>query len=138
MSKHYEGPLPEPTLESQPYWDGLREHRLLLQCCSSCGLTRHYPRPMCSECHSMECTWAEASGRGTVHSWTVTHHPFHPAFKQSLPYILVTVDLEEGVRLQSQLRGTQEGDLRLGLPVEVVFEALTADVTLPFFRAIDP
>ena len=137
MSESYDGPLPEPTPESQPYWTGLKENRLLLQRCSECGVIRHYPRPMCSHCHSMKSEWVEASGRGRVHSWTVTHHPFHEAFKESVPYVLVTVDLDEGVRMQSQLRGAELNDLQVGLPVEVFFEVATADVTLPFFRKVD-
>ncbi len=137
MSESYDGPLPEPTLESRPYWEALKENRLLLQRCSECGVIRHYPRPMCSHCHSMTSEWIEASGRGQVHSWTVTHHPFHPAFKESVPYVLVTVDLDESVRMQSQLRGAQPDDLRIGLPVEVFFEAVTDEVTLPFFRPLE-
>jgi uncharacterized OB-fold protein len=136
MSESYDGPLPEPTLDSQPYWAGLKENRLLLQRCSECGVIRHYARPMCSQCHSMKSAWVEASGRGHVHSWTVTHHPFHPAFKESVPYVLVTVDLEESVRMLSQLRGAKPTDLRIGLPVEVFFEAVTNEVTLPFFRLL--
>ena len=71
-------PLPEPTRDSKPYWDGLNEGRLLLQQCAACRRIRHYPRPVCDACYSMDVTWIEASGRGRVHSWTVAHHPFHP------------------------------------------------------------
>ena len=92
-------PLPEPTRDSKPYWDGLNEGRLLLQQCAACMKTRHYPRPVCDACYSMEVAWIEASGRGRVHSWTVAHHPFHPGFKAELPYIVAIVDLEEGVRM---------------------------------------
>ena len=136
MSESYDGPLPEPTRDSQPYWEGLRESRLLLQTCSECNVIRHYPRPMCSQCHSMKSEWTEASGTGQVHSWTITHHPFHPAFKESVPYVLVTVDLDEGVRMQSRFRGVEPTDLRIGLAVEVAFEAVTEEVTLPFFRPV--
>jgi len=98
-------PLPTPTPESAPYWEGLREGRLLLQKCSSCGKLRHYPRPVCDACFSMQCEWVQASGRGTIHSWTRTHHAFLPVFKQDAPYLLVTVDLEEGPRMNARLRG---------------------------------
>lgn len=99
----YIKPLPEPSIDSLPFWEGLKEHRVLLQRCDDCGVIRHYPRPMCSECHSMEVDWIEASGYGTVYSWTITHHPFHIGFRGETPYVLVTVDLAEGVRIQSQL-----------------------------------
>lgn len=130
----YIKPLPEPTIDSLPFWKGLKEHRVLLQRCDDCGVIRHYPRPMCSECHSMEVDWVEASGHGTVYSWTITHHPFHIGFRGETPYVLVTVDLAEGVRIQSQLLDAKPEDLRIGLPVEVVFGQATDDWVLPFFR----
>ena len=96
---------PQPTADTQPYWDGLNAHRLRLQRCADCGKVRHYPRPVCDACYSMRVEWIDASGRGLVHSWTTTHHAFHPGFKPDLPYTLLTVDLDEGVRMNAQLRG---------------------------------
>lgn len=122
---------PQPTSDTQPYWDGLNAGRLRLQRCADCGKVRHYPRPVCDTCYSMNVAWMDASGRGRVHSWTVTHHPFHPGFKPDLPYTLVTVDLEEGVRMNAQLRGMDPGELRIGLPVRVGFEQATEGLTLP-------
>lgn len=134
MSESYGKPLPEPSIDSKPFWDGLKEHRILLQTCANCGKKRHYPRPVCDGCHSMEYDWTEASGRGTIHSWTETHHPFHIGFKAEVPYILVTVDLEEGVRLQSQLIGAKLQDLEIGLPVQAVFADAAEGIVLPYFR----
>ena len=82
----------------------------------------------------MNAKWIEASGRGTVHSWTITHYAFHPGFKGDLPYILVTVDLEEGVRMNAQVRGIAQADLRVGLPVTVVYDKVKDDLTLPVFE----
>ncbi len=123
--------VPSPTPDSQPYWDGLNESRLRLQCCADCGKVRHYPRPMCDACFSMNVAWADASGHGRVHSWTVTHHAFHPGFKPDLPYTLVTVDLDEGVRMQAQLRRLDASELHVGLPVRIAFEPATEGLTLP-------
>ena len=130
----YAKPMPEPDIESQPYWDALKEHRLMLQQCANCGTIRHYPRPLCAECYSMDTTWIDASGQGTVYSWTEAHHPFHPGFKDEVPYILATVELSEGVRMVGQLRGMEANDLTIGMPVEVVFEDVTDDLTLPALR----
>jgi len=130
----YDKLVPTPSIDSQPYWDGLKEHKLKLQKCANCGKIRHYPRPVCDSCWSMEVDWIEASGKGTVHSWTVSHHAFLPAYKKELPLILVTVDLEEGVRMNSQLRDSKPEDLKLGMPVEVIYEDATDDLTLPMFR----
>ena len=125
--------MPQPTPDTQPYWDGLNAHVLRLQCCAACGKVRHYPRPVCDACYSMRIVWIDASGRGRVHSWTTTHHAFHPGFKTDLPYTLVTVDLDEGVRMNAQLRNLDPGDLRIGLPVRVAFESATDGLTLPVF-----
>jgi uncharacterized OB-fold protein len=131
----YDKLVPTPTPETQPYWDGLRDRRLRLQTCADCGKVRHYPRPMCDACWSMNTTWIDAAGRGTVHSWTITHYAFHPGFKGDLPYILLTVDLPEGVRMNAQARGIAASQLRVGLPVKVAFDAVKPDLTLPVFEA---
>jgi len=131
----YAKPVPEPTRDSRPYWDALREGRLVVQQCAACGRLRHYPRPVCDACYSMDVTWRPLSGRGTVHSWTVAHHPFHPGFKSELPYVLVTVDLDEGVRMLAQLRGVESEALAVGLPVTMVADRVTDQVTLPVFVA---
>lgn len=130
----YLKPLPEPSIDSQPFWDGLKQGRVLLQRCADCGTVRHYPRPMCDRCHSMDSEWIEAKGKGTVYSWTITHHPFHIGFRGETPYTLVTVDLAEGVRMQSQLIGAEPEDLRLGLPVEIVLVPAADGIVLPYFR----
>lgn len=123
--------LPNPDPVSQPFWDALHEHRLVLQKCGQCGAIRHYPRPVCDQCYSMEVEWADASGKGTVHSWTVSHHAFHISFKRDLPITLALIDLDEGVRLNCQLKDIDPEDIRIGLPVRVGFEDLTDDVTVP-------
>lgn len=129
----YLKPVPERTHESRPYWDGLMQGRLLVQKCGQCGKLRHYPRPICDACFSFDVNWVEASGRGVVHSWTISHHAFNPGFKDELPYVLVTVDLAEGVRMQAPLRGGEGEPIRIGLPVRIAFEPATSELTLPAF-----
>jgi uncharacterized OB-fold protein len=124
-------PMPEPTAESRPYWDGLADHKLMLQRCADCGRVRHYPRPLCDACHSFAVEWVQAAGTASVHSWTVAHHPFHPGFRADLPYTLVTADLPEGVRLLAQLRGVGPEALRPGMPLRVGFEDNGQGLTLP-------
>jgi uncharacterized protein len=131
----YEKLVPSPTTETQPYWDGLNERRLLLQRCADCGKIRHYPRPVCHACWSMNVEWVQAIGHGTVHSWTVTHYAFHPGLKGDVPYLLLTVDLPEGVRMNAQARGIDVASLRVGLPVVVRFETVKEGLTLPVFEA---
>lgn len=131
----YDKLLPSPTPDSQPYWDGLNEGRLRLQRCADCGKVRHYPRPVCDACFSMNAGWVDASGQGTVHSWTITHYAFHPGYKGDLPYVLLTVDLAEGVRMNAQARGIDPATLRVGMPVKVAFEHAKEGLTLPVFVA---
>lgn len=125
-------PQPVPTPDSRPYWEGLRAHRLRLQACAACGKVRHYPRPLCDACYSLDTEWRDASGDGRVHSWTVAHHAFHPAFKPLLPYVVVTVDLPEGVRMAAPFRG-EPALLRIDLPVRLLFEDINPTLTLPAF-----
>lgn len=128
-------PQPQPTEVSAPYWEGLREGRLLLQTCAECGRIRHYPRPVCDACHSLAVRWTEASGRGSVHSWTVAHHAYHPSFKGEVPYVLLTVDLDEGVRAMGRLDGDDASGLRLGLPVHLRLRPTANGYALPAFAA---
>ncbi len=127
-------PAPDTTAESQPYWDGLREHRLMLQRCTRCLTPRHYPRPMCASCHSLDAEWFEAAGVGTVHSWTVSHHAFHPGFKDATPYTLVTADLDAGVRMVAPLAMPPDQPLSLGAPVVLEYHDVSNELTLPRFR----
>ncbi len=105
------------------YWEGTKRDLLMLQRCDNCGKVRHYPQVLCPECHTMETSWIRASGRGTLHSWTIAHHAFHPAFAEATPYILLTVDLEENVRSMGVADGMDPDALTLGLPLIASFRA---------------
>lgn len=128
-------PSPQPNELSRPYWEAAADGRLVLQCCTACGKVRHYPRVLCDSCYSDAAHWKPASGRGTLHSWTVAHHAFHPAFAADLPYTLVTVDLEDGVRALGRWRG--DAALALGQAVQGRFEARAGGVDLVFVPLTD-
>jgi len=125
---------PNPTQDTKPYWDGLLKGQVLIQQCADCGIFRHYPRPVCPQCHSMAFDWREIEGHGTVHSWTVSYHAFHLAFKKDLPTAYITVDLPEGVRLCAPLRGDGIDDLAIGKQVNIGVEKLDADLAIPIVR----
>ena len=133
-----ERPLPAPDEDSKPFWEGCRRGELLMQRCAACRLFRFYPRPACPSCHSFESEWVRMSGRGAIYSWIVVHEPVMPAFKGELPMPVVLVELEEdpGLRLVGNVRDCAPADLRIGLPVEVVFEKIADDVTLPQWRPV--
>jgi len=130
----YDKPLPEITPESKGFWEGCRRHELLIQKCRVCGALRHYPRAMCPNCGSWEIEWVKVSGRGKVYSWMVTHRTFHHGFAGDVPYASVIVELEEGVRLMTEVVDVKSEELYIGMPVEVVFEDVTPEITLPKFK----
>lgn len=127
-------PPPVPTEDNQPFWDALREGRLVVQECASCGSLVHPPRPMCPECGSFEHTWREMSGRGEVYSYVVTHQAIHPAYNGHTPHATVLVRLEEGPLLATNLVDVAYDEITIGMPVVVAFVPLSEEVTLPLFR----
>ena len=126
-------PLPGPDHDSDPFWQGAKEHKLLIQKCSDCSTLRHPPQPGCPECTSLNSEWQEASGKGTVYSFVIQQQPTHPYFAD-VPYNVVLVELEEGTRLISMLDDVEPDQISIGLPVEVTFEDVNDEVTMPRFR----
>lgn len=122
MTKTNAKPSPAAHGLSAPYWEATRRGEILIQRCSNCHALRHYPKFVCSNCFSSEHDWVTASGRGKLHSWTITHHAFHPAFASELPYTLVTVDLEEGVRAMGRWVDGAQNKLAMGMTVQAHFE----------------
>lgn len=123
---------PSMSPDTRFFWDGLREHRLLLQRCTSCGTLRHPPRPMCPVCNELGWDTVEATGRGTVHSFVMPQHPQFPFL--DYPYIVALVDLEEGTRLVSNLVDVAPDDVEIDMPVEVTFTEFENGLVLHQFR----
>jgi uncharacterized OB-fold protein len=130
----YAKPLPRIDEESKGYWEACKRRELVLQRCASCGTLRHYPRAVCPVCLSDAVEWRHAAGTGTVYTFTVTHQNQAPGFRDALPYVLAYVELDEGVRLLTNIVDCPPDDVRIGMPVEVVFEDATAEIALPRFR----
>ena len=114
------------------FWQGLREGKLLLQRCRACATLRHPPGPMCPACQSLEWDTLQSSGRGTVYSFVVMHHPQIPPF--DYPNTVLLVELEEGTRLISQLVDARAADIEIGTAVELVIREVEEGLTLPLFR----
>lgn len=112
------------------FWAGVKEGKLLIQACPSCGTLRQPPGPMCPNCRALGSVAKQSSGRGTIHAWLVSQHPSKPDIP---PRIVILVDLEEGVRLVSNLVGTPASDVKIGQKVEVFFADVDG-ITLPQFR----
>ena len=132
-------PLPQPDMDSRPYWDAAKRRKLALPQCRQCGRIAFPPRPRCPECLSQDLAWTELGGRGVVHSFCVMHDDFIQGFQP--PYLIAHVELDEqpGLRLTSNILDCPIDRVRIGMAVEVVFEDAGKDITLPQFRpAQDP
>ena len=136
MSEASGAPKPLPELEGHAgdFYGFCKQRELRFQRCTECRAWRHVPREMCADCGSTAWEWARSSGRGTVFTWTVVGRALHPAFREDTPYAPTVVEMDEGVRLLSQVVDCPPDGLEIGMSVEVVFDDVTEEVTLPKFR----
>ncbi|MHB1585461.1 MAG: Zn-ribbon domain-containing OB-fold protein [Acidimicrobiales bacterium] len=125
--------LPNPDHVSGHYWQSAADGRLVLQRCRSCGAYQFYPRSLCTSCAG-ETEWVEASGRGTLHTYTVIRQNKSPAFAALSPYVVGIVELDEGVRMMTNVVECEPDEVRIGMPLEVVLLKAADDVGLPFWR----
>ncbi len=131
----YLKPLPVPDADSTPFWDGCREHKLLLQKCSECGSHRFPANQVCPHCNSRDAAWVESTGKGSVFSWIVVRHPV-PAevYGAEVPYTVALIDLEEGVRMASNIVGCEPEAVHAGMQVAVQYDDVSPEITLPKFK----
>ena len=133
----YTKPLPRPEDPelTQPFWDAARRHELVIPRCQRCNRYFWYPRPACPHCLQEGWEWAPASGRGRLHTYTVSRQPQNPAFQDDVPYAYAIVQLEEGVRMVSNIVECEIPDgLSVDMPLEVAFDDVTDEWTLVKFR----
>jgi uncharacterized OB-fold protein len=129
-------PLPAINEDTAPYWEATRRGELRAQRCRACCHLWLPPAILCPKCLGDDLEWQRLSGRGTVYTFIVVHRPQHPAFFADAPYNVAIVELEEGVRMHTNVVECANEDLRIGMPVEVVFEKIDDEVTLPKFRPL--
>jgi uncharacterized OB-fold protein len=125
-------PLPQPDNVSAPYWKALAEGRLTFQECPACGHRQLYPRALCTACAGTP-EWRDATGRGTVHTYTVIRQNWAKPFRDRLPYVVAMVELDEGPRLMTGIVGCEPDDVRIGMEVEVAVVPVDDDIGLPYF-----
>jgi uncharacterized protein len=129
-------PIPVVNPWAKPFWDAAREKRLVIQKCSDCGKTIFYPRIACPDCFSDHVKWVEASGKGSIYTFTVVKNNAPSAFIQDIPYVVAVIRLDEGVQMLSNVVDCDPETLHCDMLVEVVFEKLTTEFTLPKFRPV--
>jgi len=127
--------LPAPDNASRHYWHSAAEGRLVIQRCTTCGVHQFYPRALCTACAG-ETEWIDASGRGTLHTYTVIRQNRSPAFAALSPYAVGIVELDEGVRMMSNIVDCDVDQLEVGMALEVLLLKAADDVGLPFWRPV--
>ena len=130
----YDKPVPAIDAESEPYWTGAREGRLMIQRCGRTGRCFLYSRRLAPGAEDDDIRWIEARGTGTVYSFTVCHAPAGPAFRDETPYVVACVELDEGARIVSNLVTDDPDAVRIGQRVEAFFDKVSEDLTIPKFR----
>ncbi len=128
--------IPQPSEETQPFFDGAKEGKLRLQACGDCNAWFFPLVHICQNCGSTNLSWQDASGRGTVYSWAQLQRPYHPRHRDRLPLILAQIDIEEGARLNSNVVGVEPENLKVGDAVEVTFEQFDDGGVLPVFKPV--
>jgi uncharacterized OB-fold protein len=132
--KPYAKPLPNIDEEMRPWWEATQRHELYVQKCRECGDLRFHPRALCTSCMSSRVEWIKCSGRGKIYTFTVTNQNAGRGFRDALPYVLAWVELDEGVKLLTNIVECPPAQVKIDLAVEAVFDDVTPEVTLVNFR----
>lgn len=130
-------PLPVPDTFSQRYWNAALAGDLLVQRCDTCDRYQHYPRPHCSHCLAQDPSWVKASGTGHIYSFTIVRRTPNEGFADETPYVFALVDLDEGVRISTNVVGWEEEELACGQRVRMEFEQLGQGIALPVARVVN-
>ena len=134
----YRKPLPSPSPETERFWEGCRNHELLLPYCRGCESYFFYPRSFCPNCFSWDIEWRKASGRGKIYTFAIQHRAWHRGWAEDVPYVNAMVDLDEGPRIYTNIVGVEPDpkNIQCDMAVEVVFEDVSDEITLPKFRPV--
>ena len=132
----YDKPLPQPNADNKPFWEGCKAHELRFQKCLNCDHIRWPPSIICPKCYSREFEWIQADGRGRVYTFVVYHQAYDPAFEKDVPYVTAVIELEEGPHLLSNVVGCRPDEVQCDMPVEVTWEDVSPDFSLPKFKPI--
>lgn len=138
MAEQQQRPLPAADELTRPFWDAARQHRLVVQQCSACGYFNHPPRTVCDACQSQTLAFVPVSGKGTVYTFSVMYQQNIAGFEQQVPYVNLLVELDEQSRLfmVANLPGSEREQVKIGGRVEVYFEDVNEEISLPMFRVI--
>jgi uncharacterized OB-fold protein len=128
--------FPRPTPETETYWQGCRDHQLLLQFCVQCKEFQFYPRIICARCASDKLEWVKAAGQGTILTFTIVRRAVSEAYAADVPYVVALIQLDEGPTMMSNIVQCAPEALEIGNPVQVVFEDWSEEISIPLFRPV--
>lgn len=134
MTTSWNKPLPTIVGETKPFWDSCRRGQLVIQYCRGCDEYQWYPRGICVDCWGEKVGWVQSSGRGTVWTYTITYQNRTTGFNEMVPYVLALVELEEGVRMFTNIVDCNPRDVHIGMEVEVTFQNATPQISIPYFK----
>ncbi|MFC2949150.1 Zn-ribbon domain-containing OB-fold protein [Virgibacillus sediminis] len=137
MEEHIGKNFPEPTVETEAYWQGCSNHQLLIQQCRECGHYQFYPRIICTDCMSRDVEWVKASGRGNVKTYTIIHRAISQAYEKDTPYVVALIELDEGPMMMSNVIGCTPEAVKVGQEVMVTFEDWSDEISIPKFTLVD-
>lgn len=129
-------PLPLLREETKAFWEGAKNHKLLIQHCNSCGQLIYFPRILCHNCLSTDVGWIETKGRGTLYSYTIIRQSSDPAFQPYVPYVYAIIELDEGVRMITNIVCDDLSSLAIGKDVQVTFDDVNDEITIPRFKLV--
>lgn len=127
---------PRSSIDTKPYWEGARRGELLFQRCKGCAQVVFHPRAVCPYCLSGELAWEQSAGRGKIYSFTLQYVPLHRESQAPLPQVLGIVELDEGFHMFTAIDETDFSRLKIDARVEVYFDAVAEDLSLPKFRLV--
>jgi uncharacterized OB-fold protein len=130
----YNKPIPNINSDSKEFWVGCKKHELRFQKCKACGHVRWPASIICPVCYSKETEWMVAGGKGRIYTFVIYHVAYHPGFQNDLPYVVADVELEEGPRLLTNIVGCRPDEVRCEMLVEVIWEDITEEFSLPKFK----
>ncbi len=130
--KHF----PRPTPETEVYWEGCRKHELLLQRCTQCSEFQFYPRIICTNCTSEDLEWVKGSGRGRVLTFAIVRRAVSEAYAADVPYVVALIRLDEGPTMMSNVVQCDPETVKIGSPVQVIFEDWSEEISVPQFRPL--
>ena len=132
----YAKPIPGVDEDTKPFWDFAKKHELRMHKCNNCGQFYYPPSSMCPHCQNWGSEWVKLSGKGEIYSFIVVRRATNPAFAKEIPYVVAIILTQEGTRMISNVVGINPENVKIGMPVEVVFEDATEEFTLPKFKPV--